>query len=251
MERGPSNGDDLTLAAPRSPAPRAPVPGRIPLAVVVVGADGRISHWSSGAQHLFGSTREEAVGAPAVDLMPVTGALGDKEWGARTNGSRKSNACEVGNGFDDGLPVSSGFEVSNGFDRGNSLDQEASWGDAAFHPTSGRARMAIAGRGPVDLLWWAYPLPDHGAGRVLVLAVDADRLHGGDSKESGAGHERFAPSFGLHTDFPGAGDLARRLPELLPGISPQESARIVSQVLELGCPVLEVSLQERFPVTLD
>ncbi|MGW2021029.1 hypothetical protein [Streptomyces decoyicus] len=76
-------------------------------------------------------------------------------------------------------------------------------------------------------------------------------MPGGDDGESGTGHARFAPAFGLHTDIPGAGDLARRLPEILPSISPQESARIVSQVLELGYPVLEVSLQERFPVTLD
>ncbi|KOG48121.1 hypothetical protein [Streptomyces decoyicus] len=103
----------------------------------------------------------------------------------------------------------------------------------------------------MDLLWWAYPLAGPGAGRILVLAADAERLPGGEGRESGAGHERFTPAFGPHTDLPGASDLARRLPEILPSISPQESARIVSQVLELGYPVLEVSLQERFPVTLD
>ncbi|MEJ8651266.1 PAS domain-containing protein [Streptomyces sp. MS1.AVA.3] len=213
MERGPLHGDDLTLAAPRDAAP-----GRIPLAVVVVGADGRISHWSGGAQRLFGPTREEAVGAPAVDLMPVTGALGDEEWGAEGANSSVLDA-----------PLAGG----------------------ASHPTAGRARMTTAGAGPVELLWWAYPLAGPGAGRILVLAADAERLPGGEDREGGAGHERFAPAFGLHTDVPGAGDLARRLPEILPSISPQESARIVSQVLELGYPVLEVSLQERFPVTLD
>ncbi|MET7797143.1 PAS domain-containing protein [Streptomyces decoyicus] len=240
MERGPLHGDDLTLAAPPDAAP-----GRIPLAVVVVGADGRISHWSGGAHRLFGPTREEAVGAPAVDLMPVTGALGDEEWGGRrTNGSAECHGSEMSNGVE----MRNGAE---GATMANPPVLEASLTGGASYPTAGRARMTTAGTGPVDLLWWAYPLAGPGAGRILVLAADAERLPGGDDGESGAGHERFAPAFGLHTDIPGAGDLARRLPEILPSISPQESARIVSQVLELGCPVLEVSLQERFPVTLD
>ncbi|WP_030984031.1 PAS domain-containing protein [Streptomyces sp. NRRL S-1813] len=243
MERGPLHGDDLTLAAPRDAAP-----GQIPLAVVVVGADGRISHWSGGAHRLFGATREEAVGAPAVDLMPVTGALGDEEWGdRRTNGSAERPGSEGCHGSE----ASSGGEMSKGAAGANFPVLEASSAGGVPYPTAGRARMATAGTGPVDLLWWAYPLAGPGVGRILVLAADAERLPGGDDGESGAGHERFAPAFGLHTDISGAGGLARRLPEILPSISPQESARIVSQVLELGYPVLEVSLQERFPVTLD
>ncbi|GAA3038142.1 hypothetical protein GCM10020000_15340 [Streptomyces olivoverticillatus] len=55
------------------------IPGRVPLAVVVVGSDGLVTHWSSGARKLFGPGREEAVGSPAADLMPVYGALGDAE----------------------------------------------------------------------------------------------------------------------------------------------------------------------------
>ncbi|MFD3419424.1 hypothetical protein [Streptomyces decoyicus] len=243
MERGPLHGDDLTLAAPRDAAP-----GRIPLAVVVVGADGRISHWSGGAHRLFGPTREEAVGAPAVDLMPVTGALGDEEWGGlRTNGSEERHGLAERHGPE----MSNGVEMSKGAEGANPAVLEAPLAGGPSYPTAGRARMTTAGPGPVDLLWWAYPLAGPGAGRILVLAADAERLPGGDDGESGTGHARFAPAFGLHTDIPGAGDLARRLPEILPSISPQESARIVSQVLELGYPVLEVSLQERFPVTLD
>lgn len=225
MERGPSNGDDLTLAPP---VPRDAVPARIPLAVVVVGADGRIAHWSSGAHRLFGPTAGEAVGAPAVDLMPVTGALGDKGWDGRT----------------DGPGADSGYDDLNG------PGGETTWADGAC-PTAGRARMAAVGTGPVDLLWWAYPLVDPGAGRILVLAVAADRLPGEGATGNGAGPERFAPAFGPHTEVPGAADLARRLPEILPAITPRESACIVARILELGCPVLEVSLQERFPVTLD
>ncbi|NUP35895.1 MAG: PAS domain-containing protein, partial [Streptomyces sp.] len=49
--------------------------GRIPLAVVVVDAAGRVSHWSTGARRLFGPSRFEAVGRPAADLLPVVGAL--------------------------------------------------------------------------------------------------------------------------------------------------------------------------------
>ncbi|WP_169314163.1 SpoIIE family protein phosphatase [Streptomyces piniterrae] len=218
MERGQSHGDDTVGAAPWVPAPRDPVPGRIPLAVVVVGADGRISHWSSGARRLFGPTREEAVGACAVDLMPVTGALGTKEWDGREDGPEE--------GHGPGL--------------------EASLVGATSYPTAGRARMADTGTAALDVLWWAYPLVGPGAERLLVLAADAAQVHRGQGSD-----ERFVPAFALHTDFPGSADLARRLPEILPSMSPQESARIVSQVLELGYPVLEISQQERFPVTPD
>ncbi|MFE6754203.1 PAS domain-containing protein, partial [Streptomyces sp. NPDC057684] len=55
--------------------PQSPVPGRVPLAVVVVDASGLVSHWSTGARRLFGPAREDAVGRPATDLLPVSGAL--------------------------------------------------------------------------------------------------------------------------------------------------------------------------------
>ncbi|QHC24667.1 ATP-binding SpoIIE family protein phosphatase [Streptomyces sp. GS7] len=215
MERGPLYGEERSGAAPR-------VPGRIPLAVVVVDAEGLISHWSSGARRLFGTGREEAVGALAVDLLPVTGALGAAEWDGR--------AAAHGPGL------------------------EALLGGGTSYPTAGRARMAAA-PGPLDLLWWAYPLVGPGTERLLVLAADAGRLHGGSGGRGADGRpadqERFAPAFALHTDFPGAEELARRLPDILPSMSPRESARIVSQVLELGYPILEISQQERVPVTPD
>ncbi|UNO39262.1 SpoIIE family protein phosphatase [Streptomyces sp. MST-110588] len=224
MERGPSHGDDRVGAVPQVPAPRDTVPGRIPLAVVVVDADGLVSHWSTGARRLFGPSREEAVGVPAVDLMPVSGALAEEEWGW---GTRAEGPVE-----------------------GRGPDLEASLGGETSYPTAGRARMADVARGTVDILWWAYPLVGPGAERMLVLAADADQLHG-ESAEDGEDRERFAPGFALHTDFPGSAELARQLPQILPSMSPQESARIVSQVLELGYPVLEISQQERFPVTPD
>lgn len=89
-----------------------------------------------------------------------------------------------------------------------------------------------------------------------MLAADADGLRrdyadGTDDSAGLAVVERIAPAFALHTDFPGADELARRLPEIMPSMSVGESARIVAQVLELGYPVLEFSQHDRVPVTPD
>lgn len=100
------------------------------------------------------------------------------------------------------------------------------------------------------MLWWAYPLVGPGTERLLVLAADAAALHQ-DGPSDPLAVERIAPAFALHTDFPGAVELARRLPEILPSMSVGESARIVAQILELGYPVLEFSQNERVPVTPD
>jgi serine phosphatase RsbU (regulator of sigma subunit)/anti-sigma regulatory factor (Ser/Thr protein kinase) len=193
--------------------------GRIPLAVVVVDDTGAVSHWSTGARRLFGRSREEAVGRPAVDLLPVAGALDGQSW--------PDGAGYPPDGYGAGLDAS-----------------------PAGCPTAGRARLfePTAEDGPLDVLWWAYPLDGPGSGRLLVLAADAGRLQpaGGD-----AGAERITPGFALHTDFDGAEGLAKRLPEILPSMNPLESARIVAQVLELGYPVLEFSRHDRVPVTPD
>lgn len=55
--------------------PADPVTGRVPLAVVVVDRDGLVSHWSRGARRLFALSKEEAIGRPAPDLLPVSGVL--------------------------------------------------------------------------------------------------------------------------------------------------------------------------------
>ncbi|MFF3340247.1 SpoIIE family protein phosphatase [Streptomyces flavidovirens] len=196
------------------------VSGRIPLAVVVVGGDGLVSHWSSGAQRLFGHRREDAVGAPAADLLPISGAL------------TRSYA------YDALAPAPCG----------------PPGGDFTGHLTSGRAKCARpdgdphphADSGSLDVLWWAYPLAVPGPERLLVLAADASRL--GDD---GDPHERVAPGFALHTEFPGAARLADRLPDILPHMGPATASRIVAQMLELGYPVLEMSTYERVPVTPD
>ncbi|MEU2951110.1 SpoIIE family protein phosphatase [Streptomyces xanthochromogenes] len=193
--------------------------GRIPLAVIVVDGDGLVSHWSSGARRLFGPGKEEAVGRPAADLLPVSGALEQS--------------------YDD-------YDVFDEF--GPGLD--APLAGRTAYPSAGRATLSEPGRERTDVLWWAYPLVGPGSERLLVLAADARQLQEEDADDE-ASVERIAPGFALHTDFPGADELARRLPEILPSMSVGESSRIVAQVLELGYPVLEFSQHDRVPVTPD
>ncbi|MFE9369439.1 SpoIIE family protein phosphatase [Streptomyces sp. NPDC006711] len=226
------------------PARQPAVAGRIPLAVIVVDGEGLVSHWSSGARRLFGPDKEDAVGRPAVDLLPVSGAL-ERHYDHDCDGYEEFE--EAGPGLDGPLT-----------------------GRTAF-PSTGRATLREPGRERTDVVWWAYPLVGPGPERLLVLAADAAQLHqeredsegphgldDPDSPESPDGtddganpFERIAPGFALHTEFPGADELARRLPEILPSMSVGESSRIVSQVLELGYPVLEFSRHDRVPVTPD
>ncbi|MFI7336804.1 SpoIIE family protein phosphatase [Streptomyces sp. NPDC050085] len=188
--------------------------GRVPLAVVVVDQAGSVSHWSTGARRLFGPAREDAVGRPAADLLPVSGALPQDEG-------------------------------AYGLYDGTGQDLVESLGGRTCYPSAGRARLDTSAgpRDRIDVLWWAYPLVGPGPERLLVLAADARQL-------SGEG-ERTAPGFALYTDFPAADELARELPGILPSMSVRESARIVAQVLELGYPVLEFSHHDRVPVTAD
>ncbi|MEV8427750.1 ATP-binding SpoIIE family protein phosphatase [Streptomyces chartreusis] len=198
--------------------------GRIPLAVVVVDREGLVSHWSSGARRLFGATKEEALGRPAVDLLPVSGALPEDD--------------------DPSLYGAYGAYDGLGHDLETSLDGRL------YYPAAGRARLTVPERDRVDVLWWAYPLIGPGPERLLVLGADVGRLRQEDGEDD-PGFDRVAPGFALHTDFPGAEDLAGKLPEILPSMSVEESARIVGQILELGYPVLEFSQNDRVPVTPD
>ncbi|MFH8791572.1 SpoIIE family protein phosphatase [Streptomyces sp. NPDC017941] len=218
MERGSPDG---------GPAAHSGVSGRVPLAVVVIDGEGLVSHWSTGARRLFGYAKEEAVGRPAGDLLPVSGALPQDD---------------TAYGDHDVLGP-------DGPDLGSTLDGRTSY------PAAGRARLTPAphGHGRIDVLWWAYPLVGPGPERLLVLAADAARLTAAGGAEGAPADrmERIAPGFALHTDFPGADELAHRLPDILPSMSVGESARIVAQVLELGYPVLEFSQHDRVPVTPD
>lgn len=217
-----------------SPRPEGEEPadaGRVPLAVVVVDREGLVSHWSAGARRLFGVAKDEAIGQPAIDLLPVSGALPDPDDDFAADAYGEYAAYDgLGPGLDSSL------------DRG------------LGYPAAGRARLTVpapdGGHERVDVLWWAYPLVGPGTERLLVLAADATALRPEEPATPSA-VERIAPGFALHTDFPGAEELARRLPEILPSMSVGESARIVAQVLELGYPVMEFSQNDRVPVTPD
>ncbi|MEU2063220.1 SpoIIE family protein phosphatase [Streptomyces sp. NPDC013455] len=206
--------------------------GRIPLAVVVVDRAGLVSHWSSGARRLFGVRREDAVGHPAADLLPVSGALPDDPH---------ETVAE---------PVPDAYTSY----AGPGPDLDVSLGRHTGYATAGRARLCPPRQTPdgerIDVLWWAYPLVGPDPARLLVLAADATRLgeERGDRGDGGAA-ERIAPGFARHTELPAFEELERRLPEILPNMGPGLSARIVSQVLELGYPVLEFSQSARVPVT--
>ncbi|MCH5670430.1 SpoIIE family protein phosphatase [Streptomyces gilvus] len=245
MEHGSDRGTERDTppshGAGNGAAEHAPA-GRIPLAVVVVDRSGLVSHWSTGARRLFGVPKEEAIGRPAVDLLPVSGVLPEED-----------EVLSYG-----------GYSAYDGLGPG----LESSLDGGLSYPAAGRARLTVPersemgvpppggwGRDRVDVLWWAYPLVGPGEERLLVLAADTaglrpDESDGIDGADDMA-FERIAPAFALHTDFPGAEELARRLPEILPSMSVDESARIVAQVLELGYPVLEFSQNDRVPVTPD
>ncbi|WP_405720765.1 SpoIIE family protein phosphatase [Streptomyces sp. NBC_01537] len=223
--------DRRDLRVPQGGESRSGLSGRVPLAVVVVDGQGLVSHWSTGARRLFGRAKEEALGRPVVDLLPVSGTLTDDA--DRSGGS--------------GGGAASGAAYDPDDDLGPDLD--ASLNGETSYPTAGRARLCDP---EVDVLWWAYPLVGPGPERLLMLAADAAQLHAPPEEADGQDEfERIAPGFALHTEFPGAEELAKRLPEILPSMSVSESRRIVSQVLELGYPVLEISQHDRVPVTPD
>jgi serine phosphatase RsbU (regulator of sigma subunit)/anti-sigma regulatory factor (Ser/Thr protein kinase) len=226
MDRGTERGAPPSRGAGNGAADGPAAAGRVPLAVVVVDRDGMVSHWSRGASRLFGATKEEAIGCPAADLLPVSGALAEEE----------------------DIPRYGGYAAYDGL----GPDLESSLDGGLSYPAAGRARLTVPGADRVDVLWWAYPLVGPGRERLLVLAADAGALRQDlDLDEGTVAVERIAPAFALHTDFPGADELARRLPEILPSMSVGESARIVAQILELGYPVMEFSQNDRVPVTPD
>lgn len=189
MDRGTETGATPGRGAGEGAPAEHAAAGRIPLAVVVVDREGLVSHWSRGARRLFGASKEEALGQPAVDLLPVSGALPD-------DGD--------GDGDEDTTPY--GAHLA---DDGLGPDLESSLDGRLSYPASGRARLTVPGRDRVDVLWWAYPLVGPGHGRLLVLAADTDVLRQEDDEIA---VERIAPGFALHTNFPGAEELARRLP---------------------------------------
>ncbi|MET2717787.1 SpoIIE family protein phosphatase [Streptomyces harbinensis] len=125
--------------------------------------------------------------------------------------------------------------------------------DTPGYPTAGRFRTHGEDgrpRGSSDILWWAYPLTGPDPGGVLVLATDAAPLRALEGT-AGAPGDTIGAGFARHTDFAHAEELARGLPEIMPGMSPGESGIVAARVLALGYPVLELSRHARVPVTPD
>jgi PAS domain S-box-containing protein len=55
----------------------------VDIGVVAADTDGRVTHWNRGAEALYGWTREEAIGQPALELMaPADPALASEMRGA-------------------------------------------------------------------------------------------------------------------------------------------------------------------------
>jgi serine phosphatase RsbU (regulator of sigma subunit)/anti-sigma regulatory factor (Ser/Thr protein kinase) len=196
------------------------VSGRIPLAVIVVDTGGLVSHWSAGARRLFGPSRQEAVGNPAVDVLPVVGALqADPSGDAPSPIAGRARLYEAA---------------------GDRVALEVLWW-----------AYPLTGPGPERLLVLAAD-----SAQAQPEGMDGpDRTVSGDDGSGASDRpdafEQIAPAFALHTEFAGSDQLARRLPEILPSMNPLDSARIVAQVLELGYPVLEFSRHDRVPVTPD
>ncbi|GAB2922809.1 SpoIIE family protein phosphatase [Streptomyces mayteni] len=215
--------------------PTAAVSGRIPLAVVVVDGAGEISHWSAGARRLFGIEREDAVGRRAAEIMPISAVMaGEPESGPGPGAEGEAAGAANGSG---------------------PLDPEEQV-EFIFGTDTVEFAQPLAGRfwtqDPIfaetrDVLWWAYPLNGPGAARVLVLAADGAAAQ----QEEPTAEDRVSPDFAPYTRFEEADELAKRLPEIMPSMSPQEAGHIAAQVLEQGYPVLEFSRHARVPVTAD
>ncbi|MFD7548990.1 SpoIIE family protein phosphatase [Streptomyces sp. NPDC059816] len=258
---GPVRPEGAGRGSPR------PAAGRVPLAVVVVDGGGLVTHWSAGARRLFGHARETAVGCRATDLLPVSGALRDPDHPQHPGGPDDPGDPEDPDGSpgaredhdpDLAAPLLGRTAYATAGRARLSVDPEppaylsngaaGPADDRVPRPRSSNGRPPAEGGGTpagprIDVLWWAYPLVGPGPERLLVLAAE--------DPGSGADGTRVVPGFARHTDFTGADDLARRLPDILPSMSVAESARIAAQVLELGYPVMEFSQHDRVPVTPD
>ncbi|URM89075.1 PAS domain-containing protein [Streptomyces sp. MRC013] len=218
----------MDSGAPRAVPEPAPEEDRVPLAVAVVDRRGRVSRWSPGARGLFGPSREEAVGRPAADLLPVAGALAG-------NGLLADEAAYA----DGGGPDGEGRGARAGGGGPDAAAQEP-------HPAAGLARLTRPDGERAEVLWWAYPLGGLGRDRLLVLAADVARYRGG--ADGGPGWAA-VPGFAPRTGPGNAGGPVRGLPGILPGVSVREAAGIVARILELGWPVLELGDRTRIPVT--
>ncbi|MCE7081634.1 SpoIIE family protein phosphatase [Streptomyces sp. ST2-7A] len=213
-------------------------PGRLPLAVVVADHRGSITHWSAGARRLFGLTREEARGRAVADVLPVSGVFD-----------------VVGDGEDDGAAYAG---LYSGAVDGPSRPLPG-------HPASGRLTFRRADVRQ-EALWWTYPLTGPHPLRLLALAADPFAVPVGDPDTTDDPHdleavgdpgppvdagELMTASFARRAELPEDDEVARRLAGVLPAMSPAESDEIVSRVLELGYPMVEINRWHRLPVIPD
>ena len=128
MDRGTEMGAPLG-AAVEAVARTAAAP--IPLAVVLVDRGGLVSHWSAGAQQVFGVPESAAVGHPATDLLPVSGALPDEdEQEAEYEPEGENDHWDWDDGLGPGL--------------------RSSLGGRTAYPTAGRARKTASARSPAS-----------------------------------------------------------------------------------------------------
>ncbi|MGP4112824.1 hypothetical protein ACTWP5_18190, partial [Streptomyces sp. 4N509B] len=231
----------------------------VPLAVAVIDGAGVVTHWHTDAGRLFGIAAEEAVGRPAATVLPasLSSGLATPSGGAGGNGHADgSDASADGNGGagqagDDADHVDDVDDIDH-------LDPERNvvvifGSDIAelSSPCSGRywTQGWRGDPGRRDVLWWGYPLLGPGAARLLLLAADGSRVAAPGGPAAAA--PGVAPAFVPHTEFERPDALARRLPELLPPMSPRESSHITRRMLHLGYPALQLTGGGRIPVTAD
>ncbi|NSC24619.1 hypothetical protein FM076_27060 [Streptomyces albus subsp. chlorinus] len=177
------------------------VRGCLPAAAVAIGARGTVVHWGAGARAVFGHRSEEAVGRPASELLPITGAL---------NATARAGDHHWLDGVGDLV--------------------------GAGEAMTGRARVPVPGGERADVLWWAYPLAAPGPFRLVVLAARAARLQ----RHRALRGTRVVPGFGPSAWYPEAAELAGRLPRMLGRPQGKAAGPLVSRLLRSGCPVLEV-----------
>jgi serine phosphatase RsbU (regulator of sigma subunit)/anti-sigma regulatory factor (Ser/Thr protein kinase) len=212
-----------------------PPTGRLPLAVAVADADGRVTHWSRGAVQLFGWSHAHAVGAELSELLPVLGGLERQE--PTFPGERESAASAAESAVLAPAPRSGWARIPGSHSGGHSGGH-----------TGGQEPGAGAGHAASEVLWWAYPLPTIWRERTLVLATDAARV-GGGPRRTGPEQREIAPGFLSLEQLPEVAELSRGFAEMMPRMGPRAAERIVAWALSLGYPVLEYSLRRAMPVT--
>lgn len=195
------------------------------LAVIALNGHGRVGQWSDTAEELFGLGRVQALGRSLTTLLHLP-------------------------------PEHRGVFEPDSF-------AQVWCGTCAVPRVDGGDRAEVA--------WWVYPIerstggPEAGGVRVLALAADLRRLRDegpglgmGDvlvvspptssrSAASGVRLLRIEPAL-LPADEHDTAPLGHRLADLLPLMGPSAAELIVSRVLELGYPAIDLNVTVRLPI---